>query len=138
MRDLQVRDLVMTAVDKVKVRTQWPVGQVRNIVFDTRQNKPKVAVVDMYCPTLGNLPLKNKLFGIRTPYYKLSVKQHSQVVGCFKQAEHSTPIDQLYPYEMWRAPPVSLTLTPVQDSADTPPANKQRFRLLRSCCLRSD
>ena len=60
----------MTAVDKVKVRTQWPVGQVRNIVFDTRQNKPKVAVVDMYCPTLGNLPLKNKLFGIRTPYYK--------------------------------------------------------------------
>ena len=86
----------------------------------------------------GDLPLKNKLFGIRTPYYKLSVKQRSQVVGCFKQAEHFTPIDQLYPYEMWRAPPVSLTLTPVQDSADIPPANKQRFRLLRSCCLRSD
>jgi len=73
----------------------------------------------------GDLPLKNKLFGIRTPYYKLSVKQRSQVVGCLRQAEHFTPIDQLYPYEMWRAPPVSLTLKPVQDPADTPPANKK-------------
>ena len=125
VRDLQVGDLVMTAVDKVKARTQWPVGKVREIVFDTRQNKPKAAIVDMYSPTLGNTPLKNKLFGIRTPYYKLSVEQRSQVVGCFKLAKHSTPIDQLYPYEMWRAPPVSLTLKPVQDPADTPPANKK-------------
>ena len=127
IQQISVGDLVLLAADKIKARSKWPIGRVREIIYDTRQNKPKAAYVDVYSPTLGNLPLKNKLYGVRTPYKNLSVEQRNRVVGCFKKAQFSTPITQLYPYEMWRSPPVSLTLKKDEETNDEPPEKKPRI-----------
>jgi hypothetical protein len=126
--DLQVGDLVLIHADKIKARSKWPIGRIRAIIYDARNQKPKAAYVDEYSPTTMNRPLKNRLHGVRMAYKNLTVEQRIRVTGCFKKATNSTPIAQLYPYEMWRAKPMSLTLSaPDNDKDKDPPTKRPRI-----------
>jgi hypothetical protein len=120
--NLKVGDMVMLEDERNKVRTKWPIGVIRSIIYDTRSKAAKAAYVDQYFPNLVNTKLKNKLYGVRIAAKNLSIEQRVRVTGCYKPAKLATPITRLYPYEMWEQAPKSLSL----DDAE-PPAKKTKI-----------